>query len=61
MRETYVPEQDESSAWKPKPLIEVLDALEAEIRKAKVEGQSGDWIKNLRLQAEIEIRPDCLD
>jgi hypothetical protein len=43
-----------------KPLIEVLGALESEIRKAKVERQAADWIKKLRLKAEILVRPDCL-
>jgi hypothetical protein len=41
-------------------LIEVLPEIEAEIKKAKIEGEVSLWIKNLRQQAEIEIRPDCL-
>ena len=41
-------------------MIEVLDALEAELQAAKIEGQIALWIKNLRLQADIEIRPTNL-
>jgi hypothetical protein len=42
------------------PLIEVVDAVENEIRRAKLAVQVAQWIANLRQQAEIEIRPDCL-
>jgi hypothetical protein len=44
----------------PRPMIEVLDLLEAEVKKSKIESQAARWIANLRQQAEIEIRPDCL-
>jgi len=44
----------------PKPLVEVLDVLEAEIKKSKVDIQAANWVKNLRQQAEIETRLDCL-
>jgi hypothetical protein len=57
--QTYKPERMKKGL-EVMPLVEVLDALESEIRKAKVEGQSADWIKKLRLEAEIVIRPDCL-
>jgi len=57
--EAYAPMQKKRGAV-PKPLIEVLDVLEAEIKKAKIESQAALWIRNLRQQAEIEIRPDCL-
>jgi hypothetical protein len=43
-----------------KPLVEVLDAIEAEIKQAKTEVQAALWIETLREQAEIEIRPNCL-
>jgi hypothetical protein len=43
-----------------KPLVEVLDAIEAEIKEAKIEVQTALWIETLREQAEIEIRPNCL-
>jgi len=57
--QTYKPERVKKGL-EVMPLVEVLDALESEIRKAKVESQSADWIKKLRLEAEIVIRPDCL-
>ena len=43
-----------------KPLVEVLDAIEGEIKRAKIEIQAALWIETLREQAEIEIRPNCL-
>ncbi|MDD8027607.1 MAG: hypothetical protein PHI34_13985 [Acidobacteriota bacterium] len=42
------------------PLVDVLDAIEAEIKKGKVETQAAAWIDALREQAEVEIRRDCL-
>ena len=58
--ETYVPRQ-KKLGQEPKPLVEVLKAIEAEIKKNKVETQVANWIKNLREQAEIEVRTDCLN
>jgi hypothetical protein len=58
--ERYAPEQKKLGA-EPKPLIEVLDVLEADIKKSKMQIQAALWIKNLRQQAEIEIRSDCLN
>jgi hypothetical protein len=43
-----------------KPLVQVLDAIEAEIKQAKIEVQASLWIETLRDQAEIEIRANCL-
>jgi len=57
--ETYAPSRRKRGE-EPRPLIEVLDVLEAEIKKSKVEVQAGIWIKNLRQQSEIVIRTDCL-
>jgi len=57
--ETFVPAQAKLGRPAP-PLIDVLDALEAEIKAAKTEAQVALWIKNLRRQADIEIRTDCL-
>jgi len=57
--ETYAPSRRKRGE-ETKPLIEVLDVLEAEIKKSKVEVQAGIWIKNLRQQSEIVIRTDCL-
>jgi len=55
----YAPAQKKLGR-EPKPMIEVLDVIEAEIKKEKIETQVALWIKNLRQQAEIEVRPDCL-
>jgi len=57
--QTYVPEQKKLGR-EPKPFIDVVDILEAEIKKIKAENQVALWIKNLREQAEIERRLDCL-
>ena len=56
---TYAPAR-KSFGLPVSPLIDVADALENEIRRAKLAGQVELWIKNLRGQTEIEIRPDCL-
>ena len=37
-----------------------FDAIEAEIKRARIEVQALLWIETLRDQAEIEIRPNCL-
>lgn len=42
------------------PLVDVLDAIEAEIKKAKIEAQAAAWIDGLREQGEVEVRRDCL-
>jgi hypothetical protein len=56
---TYVPAEKKAGRT-PKPLIEMIESLETEIRAGKIQEQSSLWILNLRDQAEIEIRPDCL-
>ena len=55
----FVPGQAKLGRTAP-PLIDVLDALEAELKAAKTESQIALWIQNLRKQADIEIRPGCL-
>jgi hypothetical protein len=57
--ETYTAARKKEGAA-VKPLVEVLDAIEAEIKRAKTEVQAALWIETLREQAEIEIRPNCL-
>ncbi|MBM3294683.1 MAG: hypothetical protein FJY82_09175 [Candidatus Aminicenantes bacterium] len=44
----------------PRPFVEMIETLEAELRVRKVREQSSLWVLSLRDQAEIEIRPDCL-
>jgi hypothetical protein len=40
--------------------MDVVDALEKEIRAEKIAVQSALWVQSLREQAEIEIRADVL-
>jgi parvulin-like peptidyl-prolyl isomerase len=44
----------------PRPFMDVVDALEKEIRAEKIAVQSALWVQSLREQAEIEIRVDVL-
>jgi len=45
----------------PKPMIQILDDIESEIGKEKIERQISLWIKNLRQQAEVSINVRCLE
>ena len=45
----------------PKPMIQILDDIESEIRKEKMERQISLWIKTLRQQAEVSINAPCLE
>ncbi len=51
----YVPSQRQSNR-SPLPMIEVLDQIETELKREKVEGQIQEWIKNLKREANIEIK-----
>jgi hypothetical protein len=57
--ETYAPARKAAGLSVP-PLIEVVDAVESEIQRGKMAERAAQWVKNLRGQAEIEIRPDCI-
>ncbi len=57
--ETYAPARKALGLAVP-PLSEVADVLESEIQRGLMAGRAAQWIRNLREQAEIEIRPDCL-
>jgi hypothetical protein len=57
--ETYAPEQKRLGR-EPKPLIDVLGAIEETLRTEKTAGRIALWIKSLRGQTEIEVRADCL-
>jgi hypothetical protein len=41
-------------------MIQVLDELEALLKKEKVAGQVDAWIKSLRDQSDIRINDNCL-
>lgn len=53
--QVYVPSQRQRNR-SPQPMIEVLDQIETALRREKVEGQIQEWIKNLRREANIEIK-----
>jgi len=57
--EIYTPGRAKDGAA-VKPLTEVLDAIEAEIKRTKIAAEAALWLETLRDQAEVEIRPDCL-
>lgn len=52
--QVYVPSQRERSLT-PQPMIEVLDRLEGELQREKVEDQVQEWIENLKREADIQI------
>jgi len=51
--QVYVPSQREKNL-SPQPMIEVLDRLEGELQRAKVEDQVQEWIENLKREADIQ-------
>jgi parvulin-like peptidyl-prolyl isomerase len=55
----YVPAESDAGRT-PRPFLEVVDALEKEIKAEKIVVQSALWVQSLREQAEIEIRADVL-
>jgi hypothetical protein len=57
--ETYAPAR-KATGLPVRPLVEVADEVESEIQRGKTAERAAQWIRSLRGQAEIEIRPDCL-
>lgn len=53
--QVYVPSQREKTLT-PQPMIEVLDQLEGELQREKVEDQVQEWIDNLKREANIQIK-----
>ena len=53
--ETYVPAQ-EKKGLQTKPMMELLDEIESEIKQKKIKLQIDEWIHTLKEQAEVEIR-----
>jgi hypothetical protein len=51
---TYIPAQEEKGL-EAKPLLEILDEIEAVIKQEKNKMQVEEWLKNLRQRAEIQI------
>jgi len=53
--QVYVPAQ-RSKDITPLPMIEVLDEIEGELQRLKVENQVQEWIANLKREADIQIK-----
>jgi peptidyl-prolyl cis-trans isomerase SurA len=53
--QVYVPSQREKKL-SPQPMIEVLDQIEGELQREKVEDQVQEWIDNLKREANIQIK-----
>jgi hypothetical protein len=51
----YVPSQRKQNL-SPQPMIEVLDQIEGELQRVKVEDQVQEWIENLKRGADIQIK-----
>ncbi len=51
----YIPNQ-RSKDLEPQPMVEMLDQIEKEIKREKVRTQAQEWIKNLRREADIQIK-----
>lgn len=58
-QEIFVPERRKQGAA-PEPMIDVLDRLEARIREEKRAAQVAAWVRDVRRQTAVELRPDCL-
>ena len=53
--QVYVPSQ-RGKKLSPQPMIEVLDQIEGELQREKVEDQVQEWIDNLKREANIQIK-----
>ena len=51
----YVPSRRKQNL-SPQPMIEVLDQIEGELQRIKVEDQVQEWIENLKREADIQIK-----
>ena len=53
--QNYVPSQ-RAKGFEPKPMVELLDKIESTIKQKKIENKVLEWIKNLRQEADIQIK-----
>jgi hypothetical protein len=51
----YIPSQRDKGR-EPEPLTEMLDQIEKQIKREKIENQVQEWINNLKREANIQIR-----
>jgi len=45
----------------PRPMTQVLDDIEAQVKKKKTEQQVASWVRSLRGRADIKVKTDCLE
>jgi len=58
-RDSYVPEQTRLGKT-AEPLDRVADRIETTIRDERRMKQTADWVRDLRKQADIRLKKDCL-
>lgn len=59
-QETYIP-AERSQGREPRPILDVLDELEALLKGEKIRSQVSSWVQNLRRQADVQIMDACRD
>jgi hypothetical protein len=59
-KETYVP-AERGANREPKPMVQILDELEARLKREKTSQQVAQWIQNVRAQAEVRLNSLCLE
>jgi len=59
-RGTYIPAQ-RRKGLEPQPMIELLREIESRIIERKMQEKIEGWLKNLRTQADIQIKIENLD
>ncbi|MFQ5721321.1 MAG: hypothetical protein ACE5GI_02355 [Candidatus Aminicenantales bacterium] len=59
-QQIYLPSQ-KAKGFKPQPLLEIVNKIEAVIKENKRREQVKDWIANLKRQADIQIKVKNLD
>ncbi|MEN6561871.1 MAG: hypothetical protein ABFD52_13965 [Acidobacteriota bacterium] len=58
-RDIYLPEQAQRGAT-AEPLDKVADAIETRLRGERLDQRKAAWLNDLRKQADIQIKKDCL-
>jgi DNA-binding transcriptional MerR regulator len=58
--EVYVPAET-ALGREPRPMTQVLDDIEAQVKKKKTELQVAFWLRSLRGRADITVNADCLE
>lgn len=53
--QVYIPSQRDRGL-NPQPMIELLDRIEGELKRVKIENQVQEWIANLKREANIQIK-----